>query len=127
MSPKPAAGPLAAVFMVGTLGLRGLWVAVVPAVAVSGVLLLVLPRGSGDRPSRPPPPPLRIVRHLRGPLGLVFGISALGAFVQRLFVTLEPIIVAGCLAMAILALHPGLRRHREPVVDDGEPSGPGVR
>jgi MFS family permease len=30
---------------------------------------------------------------LRGPLGLVFGVSAVGAFVQRVFLTLQPIVV----------------------------------
>ena len=35
-----------------------------------------------------------MLSHLRGPLGLIFGISATMAFVQRAFLTMEPIIVA---------------------------------
>src|SRR5919106_1630397 len=38
--------------------------------------------------------PARIVELLAGPLGIVFAISALCAFLQRLFLTLDPIIVA---------------------------------
>jgi FSR family fosmidomycin resistance protein-like MFS transporter len=40
------------------------------------------------------PTPARIARLLGGPLGVVFAISALCAFIQRLFLTLDPIIVA---------------------------------
>jgi len=35
-----------------------------------------------------------VLRHLVGPLGLIFGISATMAFVQRTFLTMTPIIVA---------------------------------
>jgi FSR family fosmidomycin resistance protein-like MFS transporter len=35
-----------------------------------------------------------VLGHLRGPLGLIFGVSATMAFVQRSFLTMGPIIVA---------------------------------
>ena len=35
-----------------------------------------------------------MLRALRGPLGVVFGISALAAFVQRVYLTMQPIAVA---------------------------------
>lgn len=90
-----AVGPLIAVGLVAALGMEGLWVAMLPAFLAAAVLLFVLP---GDRPhpdTVPPPPPLEVLRGLKGPLGVVFGISALGAFVQRVFLTMEPIIASG--------------------------------
>ncbi len=102
-----AAGPMIAVGLVAWRGLDGLWVAMLPAAALSLALLALLPR-DGPRPgSTPPPRPLVVVRLLRGPLGLVFGISAAAAFVQRVFLTMEPIIVAergGSEALGALAL-----------------------
>ena len=55
-----------------------------------------------------------MLRALAGPLGLVFGISALGAFVQRTFLTLYPIVVdqAGgseTLGAASLSVYLGLQ------------------
>ncbi|MDH3424233.1 MAG: hypothetical protein OEN00_14660, partial [Gemmatimonadota bacterium] len=47
-----------------------------------------------DRDRPPPAAPREVLRHLRGPLGLIFGVSATMAFVQRAFLTMEPIIVA---------------------------------
>jgi FSR family fosmidomycin resistance protein-like MFS transporter len=35
-----------------------------------------------------------VLRHLNGPLGLIFGVSATMAFIQRTFLTMEPIIIA---------------------------------
>lgn len=86
-----ALGPLIAVAVVSAFGLKGLWVAMLPGILLGAVLLLLL-RGEEGRPARPPPHPLRVLALLRGPLGLAFGISALGALVQRTFLTLEPII-----------------------------------
>ncbi len=89
-----ALGPLLAVALVERLGLGGMWVAMLPILVlapVAGAFLPVGPAGGevGDAPS------LRAVaRLLGGPLGLVFGVSAISAFVQRLFLTFEPIIVA---------------------------------
>lgn len=89
-----ALGPLAAVGIVSVTGLPGLWTAMVPGVLLGLVLLKVLPRGHRDRARKPPPSPVRMLRHLRGPLGLIFGISAIGAFVQRAYLTMEPIVVS---------------------------------
>ena len=87
-----AVGPLAVVGLVAVVGLRGMWIAMIPAIAVCALLFFVLP---GDRPhpeAALPPPPLKVLRALRGPLGVVFVISALSGFIQRLFTTLSPII-----------------------------------
>lgn len=89
-----ALGPLIAVFLVARVGLEGLWVAMMPALLIAAALAAVLPRGSADRPARQPPPPGRLLGLLAGPLGLLFGISAVAAFVQRVFLTMEPIVVA---------------------------------
>lgn len=91
-----AMGPLLAVFLVQWRGLDGLWVAMLPVIVLTPVLFLALPSGRAEvrREARPPPPPTEVIRALAGPLGLVFGISALMAFSQRVYVTLEPIIVA---------------------------------
>lgn len=88
-----AVGPLAAVALVAGLGLEGLWVAMLPVLVLGIGLALLLPADGPSR-SRPPPHPLRVLAALRGPLGLVFGISVLGAFVQRSFLMFEPIIAA---------------------------------
>lgn len=89
-----AVGPLIAVGVVGAFGLEGLWVAMIPGILLALVLVIVLPRDRGSTHADPPPTPAMVLRHLRGPLGLVFGISALQAFAQRTFLTLEPIIMA---------------------------------
>lgn len=109
-----ALGPLIAVALVSVVGLEGLWVAVAPAVLVAVFLAAVLPAGPADRADRPPPAPGGVLLRLRGPLGLVFGISALAAFVQRLFVTFEPIIVdaaGGSEALGAVALSVYLGAH----------------
>jgi FSR family fosmidomycin resistance protein-like MFS transporter len=92
-----ALGPIVAVGLVQTRGLPGLWVAMVPVLIAAPLVYLALPSGRAEvrastRP--PPPPPTEVLRHLRGPLGLIFGVSAIMAFVQRVFLTMEPIIVA---------------------------------
>lgn len=92
-----AIGPLAAVWLAQTRGLEGMWVAMIPAIAFAPLVYWVLPSGGSERRDvhRPPPASVPVVlRALRGPLGLVFGISAIMAFVQRAFLTMEPIIVA---------------------------------
>lgn len=92
-----ALGPLAAVGLVQSRGLEGLWVAMLPALLFAPVVYFMLPSGRTERADagRPlPPPPSTVLRQLRGPLGLVFGVSAIMAFVQRVFLTMEPIIVA---------------------------------
>lgn len=102
-----ALGPLLAVGLVGHWGLEGLWIAMVPAVVGSALLLRVLPPGTADRSARLPPSPGEVIAFLRGPVGLLFGISALGAFAQRVFLTMQPIIVAsagGSEARGALAL-----------------------
>lgn len=89
-----AAGPLIAVVVVGAVGLGGMWVAMVPGVLLALAIGILLPGDAARAAARPPPHPLLLLRALAGPLGLVFGISAAGAFVQRTFLTLEPIIAA---------------------------------
>lgn len=89
-----AIGPLAAVGLVGAVGLEGMWIAMVPVLVLAVVLWPILPRGgsTGVGTTRPSVP--EVVALLRGPVGLVFGVSAASAFLQRMFVTMEPIIVA---------------------------------
>lgn len=90
-----AVGPLVAVALVATVGFGGMWVAMLPTVVLALALGPILPRGVETGGEAGPPPSLRKVAGLlRGPLGLVFGISAASAFVQRLFLTLDPIVVA---------------------------------
>ncbi len=87
-----AVGPLMVVGLVAVVGLSGMWVAMLPAIAVCGVLLVVLPTDR-PHPDAPKPPPLmEVLRALRGPLGAIFVIGALSGFLQRLFLTLSPII-----------------------------------
>lgn len=87
-----AIGPLAAVALVGAFGLERLWVAMVPGLVVGSVVWIALRDGGRPHDGTLPPPPRAVLRLLRGPLGLVFGISAAGAFVQRTFLTMIPII-----------------------------------
>ncbi|MXX54582.1 MAG: MFS transporter [Gemmatimonadetes bacterium] len=90
-----AAGPLVAVALVAWGGMKGLWVAMLPAVLFAPVLYRGLPSGRREtRGATPPPTPAAVLRRLAGPLGIIFGISATMAFVQRVFLTMEPIIVA---------------------------------
>lgn len=89
-----AVGPLVAVAVVARAGLEGLWMAMLPGILVAALLLLILPRDRGKGPTVPPPHPARVLAHLRGALGLLFGVSAVSAFVQRLFLAMEPIAVA---------------------------------
>ena len=87
-----AVGPLMVVGLVAVVGLSGMWVAMLPAIAVCGVLLVVLPTDRPHPDAPKPPPLLEVLRALRGPLGVIFVIGALSGFLQRLFLTLSPII-----------------------------------
>ena len=87
-----AVGPLAVVGLVSMTGLRGMWIAMIPAIAVCGVLFMVLPADRPHPDAAFPSPPMDVLRTLRGPLGVIFVISALSGFIQRLFLTLSPII-----------------------------------
>lgn len=89
-----ALGPLAAVWLVSRVGLDGMWIAMVPVVVLAAALWFVLPPGSSDRLVLAPPSVREIARLLKGPLGLIFGISAASAFLQRLFLTMQPIVMA---------------------------------
>jgi FSR family fosmidomycin resistance protein-like MFS transporter len=87
-----AVGPLAVVGLVGAVDLSGMWIAMIPAIVVCGVVFKVLPPDRPHPDAAPPPPPREVLRTLVGPLGVIFGISALSGFTQRLFMTLSPII-----------------------------------
>ena len=87
-----AVGPLAVVGLVAVVGLSGMWIAMIPAIVVCGMLFMVLPADRPHPDAPPPPRPKEVLRTLRGPLGVIFGIGALSGFVQRLFMTLSPII-----------------------------------
>lgn len=92
-----ALGPIVAVGLVQQRGMEGLWVAMIPVVLLAPFVYWALPSGRTevrDRDRPPPAAPREVLRHLRGPLGLIFGVSATMAFVQRAFLTMEPIIVA---------------------------------
>jgi FSR family fosmidomycin resistance protein-like MFS transporter len=91
-----ALGPLVAVWVVQAGGLAGLWLVALPAVALAPLVYLSLPSGRRETAAAlaPPPPPSLVLAQLRGPLGIIFGISAAMAFVQRTFLTMEPIVVA---------------------------------
>ncbi len=86
-----AVGPLMVVGLVAVVGLGGMWVAMIPAIAVCGLLLKILP-ADRPHPGAAPPPLMELLRSLRGPLGVIFVISALSGGLQRLFLTLSPII-----------------------------------
>jgi len=89
-----ALGPLAAVGLVGWVGLEGLWLAMIPGILVAAAVFPLLPPGRPHDSARLPPSPRRILAQLRGPLGLLFGISIVGAFAQRVFLTMVPIVAA---------------------------------
>ena len=90
-----AAGPLVVVAIVAAVGLEGLWVAMVPGIMLALLLWRVLPADPEREAHHPPPPtPVVLLKALVGPLGLLFVISAFGAFVQRVYLTMSPIIMA---------------------------------
>jgi MFS transporter, FSR family, fosmidomycin resistance protein len=85
-----ASGPLIAVAMVTAFGLGRLWLAMIPMLVIAPALFLILPRVEA-KPNAAPPTLRGVASLLRGPLGVVFGISAFSTFVQRVFLTMEPI------------------------------------
>ena len=90
-----AAGPLVAVGLVAWGGMERLWVAMIPALLLAPLFFRGLPSGRGEIRGVPPaPPPTTVLGQLAGPLGIIFGVSSAMAFVQRVFLTMEPIIVA---------------------------------
>lgn len=93
-----AAGPMIAVALVAWRGLDGMWIAMLPALVLAGALWFMLPGDGAPAPvaERGTAPARRRARPLAlGPVALVFWISALTAFVQRVFLTMEPIVMAG--------------------------------
>lgn len=89
-----ALGPMFAVGWVAAFGLDRLWLAMLPAVLFAPLLLSLLPATPPSSGS-PPPSPSVVLSRFAGPLGLVFGISCVTTFVQRVFLTMEPISAAG--------------------------------
>lgn len=89
-----AIGPLIAVGIVGWLGLEKLSIAMFPGIIVAALVYPFLPPSRRDGAAKLPPSPRKVLKRLRGPLGLLFGISTVGAFTQRVFLTMEPIIWA---------------------------------
>ncbi|HET9949025.1 MAG TPA: MFS transporter [Longimicrobiales bacterium] len=89
-----AVGPLASVGIVRSLGMESLWVAMLPALVIAPLIARGLPGGRREDGSGPAPSPAFVLRQLRGPLGVMFGISATMTFIQRTFLTMEPFIVA---------------------------------
>ena len=88
-----AIGPLLAVAVVARWGLDRLWLAMIPVLLMTPLLLRALPRDA-PHPIARAAPVERILPLLRGPLGIVFLISAIAAFVQRVFMTMQPIALA---------------------------------
>lgn len=89
-----ALGPIAVVWLVARVGFDGMWIAMLPVVVLGSVLWFVLPPGASDRIVGPAPTARDIGRILRGPLGLVFGISCTSAFLNSLFLTFMPIVTS---------------------------------
>ncbi|MDX1623029.1 MAG: MFS transporter [Gemmatimonadota bacterium] len=89
-----AVGPVAAVGLVAWVGLEGMWVAMVPAILIAVAFWPLLPSGTPRALGAPSPSIRRLPELLVGPVGLVFAISAASAFLQRLFLTMEPIVIA---------------------------------
>jgi FSR family fosmidomycin resistance protein-like MFS transporter len=90
-----AIGPITAVTIAQWRGMEGLWIAMLPALFLAPLVYVALPSGRAGAGSGAalPPRPSAVLAHLRGPLGIMFGISATMAFVQRTYLTMEPIIV----------------------------------
>ena len=89
-----ALGPLIAVGLVGWIGLDGLWLAMFPGILVAILLFPAFPSGGPHGGAQLPPSPRKVLGCSGGPLGLLFGISVVGAFTQRVFLTMGPIIAA---------------------------------
>ncbi|HSG47355.1 MAG TPA: MFS transporter, partial [Longimicrobiales bacterium] len=65
----------------------------IPALLLTPLFYLNLPSGRRERTAKLPQRPGEVLRHLVGPLGLLFGVSAILAWAQRAFLTMVPIIV----------------------------------
>ena len=107
-----AIGPLVAVALVEAFGLERLKFAMIPGLVLGACLWIALRDGGRPRGVVLPPPPRTVLRLLRGPLGLVFGISASAAFVQRTFLTMTPIVahragVSEAAGAAVLSVYLG--------------------
>jgi FSR family fosmidomycin resistance protein-like MFS transporter len=89
-----ALGPLVAVGMARGFGLERMWLAMIPMLVIAPVIFFLLPPGSADRAQHQSTAAPSVLKLLRGPLGLIFGVSAVGAFIQRVFLTMEPILIA---------------------------------
>jgi FSR family fosmidomycin resistance protein-like MFS transporter len=87
-----AIGPLVAVGLVGWGGMEKLWLAMFPGILVALIIFPQLPPGRRGVGTQLPPSPGTVLKRLKGPLGLIFGISVVGAFTQRVFLTMAPII-----------------------------------
>lgn len=88
-----ALGPLFAVAWVGAFGLERLWLAMVPALLLVPFFWVLLP-ATPLAPSASLPAPGAVLSRFVGPLGLVFAISVVTTFVQRVYLTMEPIAAA---------------------------------
>ena len=91
-----ALGPLIAVALVNRGGFAGLAYAMIPMLLFAPLLYALVPSGASERQQRAhiQTQPLNLVRIMAGPLGLVFGISAVGAFIQRVYLTMQPIVLS---------------------------------
>jgi FSR family fosmidomycin resistance protein-like MFS transporter len=90
-----ALGPLIAVGIVARAGLESLWLALLPMLILTPILFFFVPSDTQARATRAQHATRTSLAQLfRGPLGLIFGVSATGALIQRVFLTLEPILVS---------------------------------
>ena len=90
-----AVGPLVAVAIVSRGGLERLPYAAIPMLLLLPIVFAVMPSGAHQRrQAHHQEPAVSLREALRGPLALVFGISAVSAFMQRVYLTMKPILVA---------------------------------
>lgn len=90
-----AIGPLVAVAIVSRGGMEALPYAMIPMLVYLPIVFLLVPSGAHERrQARHGHESISLRRALRGPLALVFGVSAVSAFMQRVYLTMKPILVA---------------------------------
>ena len=89
-----AIGPTIAVVIASRYGLERLPYAALPMLIVAPIVFMLMPTGSSDRKARVHHDRPHVIQLLRGELGLIFGVSAVAAFVQRVFLTMSPIMIA---------------------------------